>query len=95
MRISLHAQRRRNTSERGHCGRGLLGAEGLAIAACHCTVAIAKNVQEIANTIATLLGTDNARRRLRRRARSFVARHFSWLTYVATTRGNAMPITQR
>src|SRR6266511_4295930 len=29
MRRSLHAQRRRNTLERGHCGRGLLGAEGL------------------------------------------------------------------
>jgi hypothetical protein len=81
MRRSLHAQRRRNTLEKGHCGRGLLGAEGLALAACRFPVAIAKNAQENANITATLLATDDARRVLGRRAPAFVARHFSWSAY--------------
>jgi hypothetical protein len=81
MRRSLHAQWRRHSLEKGHYGRGLLGAEGLALAACQFPVAIAKNAQEIANTTATILATDDARRALGRRARAYVALHFSWSAY--------------
>lgn len=77
MRRSLYAQRRRNILEKGHCAQDLLGAEGLAVAACILRVAIANNAQETANTIATLLATDNARRTLGRPARAYVALHFS------------------
>ncbi len=77
MRRSLHAQQRTNPVEKGRCGGGLLGAEGLAVTACRFPVLSSKNAQENAKASATLLAKDNARRPVGCRARAFVAQHFS------------------
>jgi glycosyltransferase involved in cell wall biosynthesis len=58
-----------------------LGAEGLAVACCQLPLAIAKNAEEIASTTATLLAADEARHALGRRARAYVAEHYSWSAY--------------
>jgi glycosyltransferase involved in cell wall biosynthesis len=58
-----------------------LGAEGLAIAGCQPPLVVAEDAKEIASAAAALLASPEARRSLGRRARTFVAEHYSPLAY--------------
>jgi len=58
-----------------------VGAEGLAVAGCQPPLAIAKGTEEFARATATLLGADDMRRALGRRARAYVTEHYSWSAY--------------
>lgn len=58
-----------------------VGAEGLAIAGCQPPLEIAKGTEEFARATATLLGADDRRRVLGRRARAYVTEHYSWSAY--------------
>ena len=53
------------------------GAEGLAIEGCQPPLAVAEDAEGIADAAATLLASVEARRSLGRRARAFVAEHYS------------------